>query len=301
MYPHKEKINNLLSSKKLPSVDKKRVVDLLKRYEKFLEDLNSISRIKTEEDLKKFTDIMNDYKFYLDFHFIFESPEDFLYRQQGQLKIQSSFMEELLIHLFRKAFPHFEKQGFMLGPAKSLLRIYFLANFDNLGTGGHITLKEKDIDFAISKQIYIRTSFQEAFSTWEEKKSSLSFIAFECKTNLDKTMFQEIIASASELKSLLPSAKYFVICEWLDMKPISTLATPIDEVIILRGKRLSQRERELFSSKDERIRKKNFYRNHLRKNPIRYKSLLRIIEHIKRALEALEGVDENNVIERGYF
>jgi hypothetical protein len=301
VYPHEEKLRRVLLNKKLPSKDKKRVEELLKKYKEFLRRIEALPELKKEEDFKKFSDIVNDYKFYMDFNFIFESPENFLYRQKGQLKIESSFIEELLIHLFRKSLPELEKKGFLIGPTEALLKIYFLANMNNLGTGGRITLKEKSIDFAVFKPIHLRSSFQRDFSSWEEKTSSLSFINFECKTNLDKTMFQEIVATASELKSVLPSAKYFVICEWLDMKPISTSSTPIDEVIILRGKRLAQKERNLFSLREERLKRREFYKEYLKENPIRHKSLLRIVKHIREILESLEGPDESSVLDRGYF
>lgn len=50
-------------------------------------------------------------------------------------------------------------------------------------------------------------------------------------------MFQEAAATALDVKTAVPVAKYYLLCEWLDMTPISTATTAIDEVIILRKAR----------------------------------------------------------------
>lgn len=52
------------------------------------------------------------------------------------------------------------------------------------------------------------------------RETNIAYLACECKTNLDKTMFQEASATALDLKSTVPSAKYLLLCEWLDMTPI---------------------------------------------------------------------------------
>src|SRR5258707_5790168 len=44
----------------------------------------------------------------------------------------------------------------------------------------------------------------------------------------DKTMFQEACATAHDTKSAVAGAKYYLLCEWLDMTPVSTAPTDID-------------------------------------------------------------------------
>jgi hypothetical protein len=56
---------------------------------------------------------------------------------------------------------------------------------------------------------------------------NVAYLAAECKTNLDKTMFNEGLETSRALKQAVASARYLLICEWLDMKPIDTKLTPI--------------------------------------------------------------------------
>ena len=46
-------------------------------------------------------------------------------------------------------------------------------------------------------------------------------------------MFQEAAATALDIKTAIPGAAYYLLCEWLDMTPISTSTTAVDEIIIL--------------------------------------------------------------------
>lgn len=44
-------------------------------------------------------------------------------------------------------------------------------------------------------------------------ESHLGYVCAECKTNLDKTMFQEVVATSRDLKIAVPSSLYFLVCE----------------------------------------------------------------------------------------
>lgn len=64
-------------------------------------------------------------------------------------------------------------------------------------------------------------------------------------TNLDKTMFQEAVATSRDLKIAVPSSLYFLVCEYLDMTPVSITSTHIDDVLIVRKtKRMSSNIRQ---------------------------------------------------------
>lgn len=64
--------------------------------------------------------------------------------------------------------------------------------------------------------------------------ANLGYVLAELKTNLDKTMFQEASATAHDVKQAVPGAKYYLLCDFLDMTPISTATTDIDEILITR-------------------------------------------------------------------
>jgi len=62
---------------------------------------------------------------------------------------------------------------------------------------------------------------------------------------LDKTMFQEAVATSRDLKIAVPGSLYFLVCEFLDMTPVSITATQIDDVLIVRKcKRMSSNLRQ---------------------------------------------------------
>jgi len=114
-------------------------------------------------------------------------------------------------------------------------------------------------------------------------------------------MFQEACATAHDVKSAVPGAKYYLLCEWLDMPPVSTAPTDIDEIIILRkAKRLSSNVRSRFSTYDGRQASRETYVMHLKKSPLRLELFQRFINHIRQLLTS-EGPEEKSVLELGYF
>ncbi|MGH2493458.1 MAG: Bpu10I family restriction endonuclease [Ktedonobacteraceae bacterium] len=143
----------------------------------------------------------------------------------------------------------------------------------------------------------------EHYEQWiaNEISTNLAYIAAECKTNLDKTMFQEACATARDLKTAIPGAKYFLLCEWLDMTPVSSRTTPIDEVLLLRGtKRISSNIRHNFSTYKGRQEAREPYLEFLNNHPYRAKFFERFLGYIRQLLKN-ESLDEQTVLERGYF
>jgi len=150
--------------------------------------------------------------------------------------------------------------------------------------------------------VFLKASLSGEFpaATTTTQEVSLAFGAAECKTNLDKTMLQEAIATAHDLKVALPGSRYFVICEYLDMKPISTAGTDIDEVLILRGRRVGSDDRKDNAKPDFRRAKREEQAAFLDKAPVRTDVILRLVAHL-RSLFAETDPEEKDVIARGYF
>ena len=112
-------------------------------------------------------------------------------------------------------------------------------------------------------------------------------------------MFQEASATALDLKETVPCSKYFLLCDWLDMTPISTSTTAIDEIIILRkAKRISSSERQNFYVYEMRKRYFDSYKEFLESHPYQVSSFERFINHIK---EIIIKNSETEILERGYF
>ena len=169
---------------------------------------------------------LSRYKTYVDLDLIFDSRNDFLYRQKGQLKLDNTIVEEFMPWLVGRS-------DQLAGHDVALGRELFLPTAFRRRSSGYESPWWNDDPverprFRHHSPFVSQGSHQSDFSEFHEARTCLAYIAAEIKTNLDKTMFQEANATAYDLKLALPNSRYFLLCEWLDMTPISTVATSID-------------------------------------------------------------------------
>jgi hypothetical protein len=296
---HGDKLKALLTNNKLPDSDKKRVQEAIEKYNIWRDSLLQL-RGDCSIVVPKSVDLLNTYKNYIEINLIFESKEDFLYRQKGQLKLDNTVLEEFLPLLVNSIFKiNMEEKNIMLGPTSCISGIRFDSSLAIETIGGGIVLKQKDQDFAISRPLFLKSSHYDSFEKSIVRETNIAYLACECKTNLDKTMFQEASATALDLKSTVPTAKYILLCEWLDMTPISSSTTAIDEIIILRkAKRIGSGERQNYSSATERIAKLEGYKEFIHSHPFTSDTFMRLIEHIS---SLINDIEENEILNRGYF
>lgn len=161
--PHGDKLVALLVNTKLPQSDKERVQEAVKRYEAWVTSLTQISG-----DVQKLVQdgvaLLQDYRLFLDMELIFDSTDDFLYRQKGQLKLDNTVIEEFLPHLVSKAFPELSKQ-FDLGPKACFAALYFTSTLRTATGSPGILTRAKDQDFAMAKRVYVKASFDPSLQT----------------------------------------------------------------------------------------------------------------------------------------
>lgn len=297
--PHLDKLNAAVANEKLPAAEIPRLEAAIERYNQWIASMTAIDNDSPSliEDLVA---SFNDYKLYIDYDLIFCSPNDFLYRQKGQLKIDNTVIEEFLPHLMSKVFPSLNS-SIVFGPQKCFSAMYFKSTLHDTKKGGGMEIRTKDQDFAIAKKVHIRASHDSSFADFESKDTYLGYVTAECKTNLDKTMFQEATATAHDVKSAIPGSKYFLLCEWLDMTPMSTAPTDIDEVLILRkAKRISSNVRRNYSTSAGRTQNAQSYKAHLELYPFDVGVFKRLIGHIEALLDD-EDPEETSVLSDGYF
>ena len=245
---------------------------------------------------------LNLYKLYVDIDLIFDSPDDFLYRQKGQLKLDNTVIEEFLPRLIHPSvIPEINGGKYHIGPTTAFSAAYFSSSLQDQKHGGGLSIRSKDQDFAISRKLFLRSSHNADFSDSIDRNTYIAYVVAECKTNLDKTMFQEACATASDVRFAVSGAKYFLLCEWLDMTPLSTAPTDIEEVLILRqGKRISSNIRSKFSTVEGRRAAREDYLAHLKKFPYQFKIFKRLCNHIQKLLTD-ELLVEKDVLDLGYF
>lgn len=300
--PHLEKLNAILANDKLPARDKARVKAAIQKYREWIAALKLVSG-DSAQVLTRMVELLNEYRLYIDVDLVFDSPNDFLYRQKGQLKLDNSVIEEFLPLLIGHSsiMPELAPMDVVLGPTHSFAATYFNSSLDSIRPGGGLAIKTKNQDFAIAKPLYLRASHDASFSEAVTQQTFISYVAAECKTNLDKTMFQEACATAHDTKTAVAGARYYLLCEWLDMSPQSTAPTDIDEILILRkAKRMNSNVRAHYSTFAKRHQRRTAYLDFLKHNPFRPEIFDRFLNHIRELIRN-EQPEERSVLDIGYF
>ena len=106
------------------------------------------------------TQLLNQYKDFLEIDLIAAKGSEFLKRQKGQLKLDNSILEEFLIHLvdasILKNLPKFQLEK---GPQTAFMSLSFRpSDIKSLDERPEIVLKVKDQDFTVGKTIYYKLS-----------------------------------------------------------------------------------------------------------------------------------------------
>lgn len=298
---HGDKLVALLANRNLPADDRARVEETVEKYNTWKNALRS-AKGNAREVLSSLVSSLNEYKRHVELDLIFNSPNDFLYRQKGQLKLDNTVLEEFLPYLFdSRLIPGLNRiKNLICGSQSSFSGLSFASPFLPLSAGG-VYLKLKDQDFAVSKSHRIVISDDPGTETFESK-FVVSHFATEIKTNLDKTMFQEASQTAAELKRAVPGSRYILLCEFLDMTPITTKLTSIDEVIVLRkAKRLASNVRAEFSTAQGRKKSRVAYEKFLDRNLLKLECFQRFVWHLQEIFPEKEEDAEDVVLGRGYF
>lgn len=297
--PHLAKLNALLENRRLPATDKPRVAEALVRYRKWIGEFESV-RSGWKGVVQELVDATNEYKLFIELELIFDSPEDFLYRQKGQLKLDNTILEEFLPQLMFRGLS-LPAGSFEFGPQKTFAGLSFTSDLANTGQGGQANLRTKDQDFVLGKRLFMMTSFDRDFHNAERMEAYLGYVCAECKTNLDKTMFQEAVATSRDLKMAIPGSLYFLVCEFLDMTPVSITSTHIDDVLIVRkAKRIRSNVRQEYRTASDRKAHRDEYLEFLGDAQYHTDVFQRMIDKIQ-ALADDTDPSAGKVLSRGYF
>lgn len=191
--------------------------------------------------------------------------------------------------------------SFEFGPQKTFAGLSFISGLGNTGQGGQASLRTKDQDFVLGKRLYLMTSFDKEFRDAERMEAHLGYVCAECKTNLDKTMFQEAVATSRDLKIAVPASLYFLVCEFLDMTPVSIASTHIDDVLIVRkAKRMNSNIRQEYRTARDRKAHRNEYLEFLEGAKYHVDVFQHMIDKIQAMASDTDPASEK-VLERGYF
>ncbi|ERT06144.1 putative r.EsaWC2II [Lyngbya aestuarii BL J] len=90
--PHYDKLTACIDNPRLPKADRERVQEALKKYHQWIAELEEIEPGQ-ENTVEKLVEATNRYKRFIELDLIFDSSENFLYRQKGQLKLDNTILE----------------------------------------------------------------------------------------------------------------------------------------------------------------------------------------------------------------
>ena len=297
--PHYTKLIACLNNRRLPEADKERLEEAIRKYDEWIAELEAIE-CGQADTVEKLVEATNRYKRFIELDLIFDSSDNFLYRQKGQLKLDNTILEEFLPQVVFRSLRGIGS-SFELGPRKTFSGLSFLSSLGNPGQGGDPSIRTKDQDFILGKRLYLKSSFDRAFQDYKLIESHLGYVCAECKTNLDKTMFQEAVATSRDLKIAVPGSLYFLICEFLDMTPVSTVSTQIDDVLIVRKtKRMSANIRQEYRTPEERQLHRQDYIDFLDSSKYYPDVFQRMIDKIQALIDDTNPSMEH-VLEQGYF
>jgi hypothetical protein len=303
MTAHFDKLQALRNNPKLPGVDRPKLEEAFIHYKKWQDALNQ-AKGPANAIIESFIKSTNDYKRFIELDLIFDSEDDFLYRQKGQLKLDNTILEEFMPRLVdTRLVPGLASVANLIVGPQQCFSGFYVGPITSLLSEGGIFIKTKDQDFTVGRQLFLKASTSQSYDiNTVESKLNIGYFVSEIKTNLDKTMFQEAAATARELKATVKDSRYVLLCEWLDMTPIDTRMTDIDNVILLRqAKRLSSNVRSNFSSVEGRRKYRKEYISHLETNPLSVKSFQMIVSLLNEAFPVMSELDENSVLSQGFF
>ncbi|MEN3331255.1 MAG: hypothetical protein V7641_620 [Blastocatellia bacterium] len=291
--PHQDKLVAAIENPKSRS-DVALLREALESYEQWIRRLDGLETLGKQKVLD-LTTLLNEYKDHLEVELIARRGSAFLKRQKGQLKLDNSVMEEFLIRLvdpsILNGLPDFALE---IGPHNAFMTLSFRpSSISSLNEKPAVVIKSKDQDFTIGKTLHYQVSTDSTFAGTQttEGELFLAVLSAEVKVNLDKTMFQECCGTASRLKRGCPSAKYYVLVEFLDMEPEDSRLTDVDNVFLLRhAKRLPSNKRSVY----EEVRDQH------RDFPIDGEVVYRFVQEIQNFIETVWH-DPAEALRRGSF
>ncbi len=150
--PHGQILKALTKNTKLPDGDQKQVEATLERYSQWKKTLHELKEAGTAL-LKAMVDATNEYKKFVEFDLIFQSEQDFLYRQAGQLKLNNTILEEFMPHLVdTRLVPGIQNiKSLTVGPQPCYAGMYIGPIHAPIGDGA-IYIKTKNQDFTVGRR-----------------------------------------------------------------------------------------------------------------------------------------------------
>ena len=239
--PYLVHANNIIGKRKDKKYAKKiHVLNLFaKKYLTYLNENLALTGA-SKKIIAKRVALLNDY---YDFFSEYDSSHDKKIDDvfSAQSKFRSTVLEEFLAILLHdsvnECLKDVQDAKVEIGSVKAYANLYFYSkNFASFAKEPSIAINVKDQDFAIYRNVKIRMDDGKPILT------SVPVVAIECKTYVDKTMFEGAAATAEKLKAGNPYTMFGIVAETYEIdKAFIPAYSRVDQVYVLRkGSRKGQ-------------------------------------------------------------
>lgn len=214
------------------SENRKLLIEIKEKYIKWKEDNLKITGT-TREDIKKKVKLLNDYKAFIDQpSFKKEGGNKYGFTSQSQL--HSSVLEEVMYYLF-KDIGKLANKHIYWGRTQAYTNLYFAPpNIEALEEGSNIVINVKNQDFSISKEVILKSRVSNN-ENWQEAKIYVPIVSIECKTYLDKTMYEGSVSTAEKIKKGNPYCIFLIVTETYEVSlNVEPRLSSIDQIYVLR-------------------------------------------------------------------
>jgi hypothetical protein len=239
---HGDNIQNKLSGGEKNPEKLSLLRNIQKKYLAWKEECLSVVGDQ-REDTDRLVSALNRYKDFID-------QDQFKKNFNAQTKLHSTVLEEFIYYVFR-LIPGIE-DSMRLGTMEAYTNLFFAPkNLEALNSDCGVNIYTKNQDFAIAKTAIIIAS-PEGQQSEKRHKIQIPVVSVECKTYVDKTMYEGSVATAERIKQGNPYSCFIIVAEYyalsLDVDPSHS---KIDQIYVLRRQTNSSRKRAINSIDEE--------------------------------------------------
>lgn len=228
---HGDNLEHKIRIEKQPE-NKKLLEEIKVEYLKWKEDSLKIMEI-TRNDIKKKVSFFNNYKAFINQpKFKKEAGNKFGFTSQSQL--HSSVIEEFMYYLF-KDIDKLSNKHIYWGRTQAYTNLYFAPpGIDAFEGSSNIVINIKNQDFSISKEVILKSRVANN-ENWQENRIYVPIVSIECKTYLDKTMYEGSVSTAEKIKKGNPYCIFLIVTETYEVSlDVDPKYSSIDQIYVLR-------------------------------------------------------------------
>jgi len=212
--------------------NKKLLKEIKKEYEKWKEENLQITGT-SYKDIKRKVELLNSYKNFIDSP-KFKKQAGNIYGFTSQSQLHSTVLEEFMYYLF-KDIKKLNNKKIFWGRTDAYTNLYFAPqNLEKFEEKPNIIINVKNQDFCISKEVIIKARVSNN-ENWEEKRIYVPIVNIECKTYLDKTMYEGSVSTAEKIKKGNPYSIFIIVIETYEVSlDVDPKYSSIDQIYVLR-------------------------------------------------------------------